>query len=118
MHKPQKKKKQIKLSKGMQKNLQTIKRFVGAYWFPIAAVLIIGYMLIMVVSQSITIYTANSEHEEVLKRIEEEKAVQQRLHEECEQLQDRGHIEQIAREELGLVKEGEIPFISRYKKTN
>ena len=110
--------KQLKMSKGMQNNIQTAKKFVGAYWFPIAAVLIIGYTLIMVVSQSVTIYTANSEHEEVLERIEEEKAVQQRLQEECEQLQDRQHIEQIAREELGLVKEDEIPFISRYKKTN
>ena len=118
VHKQKKARKQFKMSKGMQNNIQTAKKFFGAYGFPIAAVLIIGYMLIMVVSQSITIYTANSEHEEVLKRIEEEKAVQQRLQEECEQLQDRQHIEQIAREELGLVKEGEIPFISRYKKTN
>lgn len=118
MRKQKKVVRKIKMPKEIQEKLQAAKKSAGAYWFPIAAVLIIGYMLIMVVSQSITIYTANSEHEEVLKRIEEEKAVQQRLHEECEQLQDRGHIEQIAREELGLVKEGEIPFISRYKKTN
>lgn len=118
MHKPQKKKKQIKLSKGMQKNLQTIKRFVSAYWFPVAAGLIIACTVISCVSEAYTIYTANSEHEEVLRQIEEKKALQEKLIEECEQFQDRQHIEQIAREELGLVKEGEIPFISRYKKTN
>lgn len=93
-------------------------RPIKKHWFKGFAAVLIGYTLITVISQSITIYTANSEREEVLKQIEEEKAVQQRLQQECEQLQDRHHIEQLAREELGLVKEGEIPFISRYKKTN
>ena len=93
-------------------------RPIKKHWFNAIAVVLIGYTLIMLVSHSVTIYTSNSEHEEVLKQIEEEKAVQQRLQQECEQLQDRHHIEQLAREELGLVKEGEIPFISRYKKTN
>lgn len=106
------------MPKAIAEKLNMTKGSARTYWFPVVAVLIIGYTLIMLVSQSVTIYTANSEHEDVLKQIEEEKAVQQRLHEECEQLQDRQHIEQIAREELGLVKEGEIPFISRYKKTN
>jgi len=106
------------MPKAIQEKLQTNGKLARTYWFPVVAVLIIGYTLIMLVSQTVTIYTADSEHEEVLKKIEEEKTVQQRLHDECERLQDRGHIEQIAREELGLVKEGEIPFISRYKKTN
>lgn len=106
------------MPKAIQEKLQLTKKPARTYWFPVVAVLIIVYTLIMLVSQSVTIYTANSEHEDVLKQIEEEKAVQQRLHEECEQLHDRQYIEQIAREELGLVKEGEIPFISRYKKTN
>ncbi len=118
MHKQKKAVKKFKMPKVIQEKMQTAKKSFSAYLFPVMAIFIIGYMLIMVVSQSVTIYTANSEHKEVLERIEEEKAVQQRLHEECEQLQDRHHIEQIAREELGLVKEGEIPFISRYKKTN
>lgn len=106
------------MPKVIQEKLQSNEKLARTYWFPVVAVLIIGYTFIMLVSQTVTIYTANSEHEDVLKQIEEEKNVQQRLHEECEQLQDRQHIEQIAREELGLVKEGEIPFISRYKKTN
>ncbi|MBO5244685.1 MAG: septum formation initiator family protein [Selenomonadales bacterium] len=54
----------------------------------------------------------------VMRQIEEEKAEQKRLLEECEKLKQPEYIEQVAREELGYVKPGEIPYISREKKTH
>ena len=106
------------MSKAMAERLQVNGKWFRAHWCKTVIGLILAYTGIMAVMQFATIYSANSERDEVLKQIEAERAVQQQLREECEQLQDRQYIEQIAREELGLVKEGEIPFISRYKKTN
>ncbi len=110
--------KKFKIPKAIAEILQVNRKWIRAHWCAAVIGLILAYTGVTAVMQFATIYSANSERDEVIKQIEAEKAVQQQLREECEQLQDRQYIEQIAREELGLVKEGEIPFISRYKKTN
>lgn len=87
-------------------------------WFAVILILIIIYTLYMLLTQAVRLHAIEEEHDAVTQKIEEEAAIQQKLQAECEQLTDRAYIEQVARDELGLVKEGEVPFISREKKTN
>lgn len=87
-------------------------------WFAVILILIIIYTLYMLLTQAVRLHAIEAEHDAVTQKIEEETAIQQKLQAECEQLTDRAYIEQVARDELGLVKEGEVPFISREKKTN
>lgn len=48
-------------------------------------------------------------------RMETAKTLNAQLHLEKENLSNLSHIEKIAREELGLTKKGEIPYISYHK---
>lgn len=87
-------------------------------WFLVFIGGILLYTGYMGVTHVMRWYTITQEHDAVTQKIEEETIVQQQLQEECEKLNDHNYIEQVARDELGLVKEGEVPFISRAKKTN
>lgn len=94
------------------------KKALNISWFLILLGLIVLYTVYMSITQVVRLYTITQEHETVTQKIEEETIIQQRLQEECQKLNDKNYIEQVARDELGLVKEGEVPYISRQKKTN
>lgn len=104
--------------KKIKEYLEAKKKSFRWGWFPIAVGAIAIYTVYMMVMQAVRLDAIEDEHETVTQKIEEETVMQQKLQAECEQLTDRAYIEQVARDELGLVKEGEIPFISREKKTN
>lgn len=87
-------------------------------WFWVTVGMIALYTCGAVYEQSTQLAMIDEERAVVMRKIEEEKATQKRLREECEKLKEPAYIEQVAREELGFVKEGEIPYISREKKTH
>ena len=87
-------------------------------WFRVAICLILLYMCGAIYTKWVQYEKSSEEREAVMRQIEEAKAEQKRLLEECEKLKQPAYIEQVAREELGFVKEGEIPYISREKKTH
>lgn len=103
-----------KLLAYIKKNQKRYKRTL----FLLCGGLLIVYTGCSVVTHIVNLYNINAEQEAVTRKIEEERIMKQKLEEEYRQLHDMTYIEQIARDELGLVKEGEVPFISRTKKTN
>lgn len=94
------------------------RKALRASWALILIGMIVIYAIYMIITKGISWYTIKEEHDAVTRKIEEETILQQQLKAECTNLDDLNYIEQVARDEFGMVKEGEVPFISREKKTN
>ena len=73
------------------------------------AVLII--FALVLVQQVYTIYSLHQEKQQLEQQLQELKKENESLSEQKKLLEDDKHIEGIAREELGLVKPGEVPYV-------
>jgi len=78
--------------------------------FPLLAVAFV-YTAFTVYSQSREMTAIRIEMKEVQKRIEREKALKQELLRQKDELSSEESIEKIAREKLGMVKDGERIFV-------
>lgn len=81
-------------------------------WFRLLMVMIIAYFGYVGVEQQININNIDQERSIAEVRLAEAKKMNQELQEEKSKLGQAEYVERIAREELGLVKKGEIPYIS------
>ena len=86
------------------------KRKSGWWIVPLLAVAFV-YTAFTVYSQSREMYAIRIEMKEVQKRIEREKALKQELLKQKDQMNSDESIEKIAREKLGMVKDGERIFV-------
>jgi cell division protein FtsL len=84
-------------------------------WFRLATFLIAGYFLYLVIGQQSQLSTIEAENKAAQQRLEQVAQTNVSLTEERNQLSTPAYIEKIAREELGLVKPGEIPNIPAAK---
>ncbi|NLI38253.1 MAG: cell division protein FtsL [Clostridiaceae bacterium] len=78
--------------------------------FPLLAVALV-YTAFTVYSQSRDMYAIRIEIKEVQKRIDREKALKQELLKQKDELSSDESIEKLAREKLGMVKDGERIFV-------
>jgi cell division protein FtsL len=62
-------------------------------------------------AQYITIRKSRAQEAQIKTQIEEAKEENERLKEELERMQSDEYMEKLAREKLGLIKPGEIPFV-------
>lgn len=81
-------------------------------WFRLLLVVIIAYFGYVGIEQQININNIEQERKVAEVRLAEANKLNQELLEEKNKLKQPDYIEKIAREELGLVKQGEIPYIS------
>lgn len=86
------------------------KRKSGWWIFPLLAVAVV-YTAFTLYSQSREMYAIRIEMKEVQKRIDRDKALRQELLEQKDELNSDESIEKIAREKLGMVKDGERIFV-------
>jgi len=86
------------------------KRKKGWWMFPLLAVAFV-YTAFTVYSQSREMTAIRIEMKEVEKKIEREKALKQELLKQKDELSSDESIEKIAREKLGMVKDGERIFV-------
>jgi len=86
------------------------KRKSGWWIVPLLAVAFV-YTAFTVYSQSREMYAIRIEMKEVQKRIDREKALKQELLKQKDQMNSDESIEKIAREKLGMVKDGERIFV-------
>ncbi len=86
------------------------KRKKGWWVFPLLSVAFV-YTAFTVYSQSREMTAIRIEMKEVQKRIEREKALKQELLRQKDELSSDESIEKIAREKLGMVKDGERIFV-------
>ena len=77
-----------------------------------STVFVLCFMLVVVGSSAWQIWNLRSQVEEQIAHLKQEKVTlleqERRLHDEITQLNTPSYIEQLAREQLGLVKRGEI----------
>ena len=87
----------------------------GFDWLLAAAIIVVLYFSSMLVSQQVHLNQVGREQEVADKRLQTAAEVNEALKKERDELNDLGHIEKVAREELGMTKEGEIPYSSAKK---
>lgn len=78
-------------------------------WYIVIALFVI-YFSSVLVSQQFHLNQVEADQIEANSRLELAKREQKELLKERELLEDRDYLEKIAREELGMVKAGEIPY--------
>lgn len=80
-------------------------------WFPIIVALIMIATLFKLGEQQMTISSIAEDRVKAEARLNQAKEENERLKEEQEQLSDPAYMEKLAREDLGMTKQGEMPFV-------
>jgi cell division protein FtsL len=84
-------------------------------WFIVLLVVVIGYFSYATVEQQIRLNAIAKEQAAVQIRQDEAKKINEELKKEKADLEKPEYIEKVAREELGMTKQGEMPYISSKK---
>ena len=82
----------------------------GFNWFALLMFAMIAYFSTVLISQQVHLAHVSESQRIADKRLEKAKATNEKLRKELAALQDINTIEKLAREELGLAKEGEMPY--------
>lgn len=85
-------------------------------WFRLIAIVLGFYFIYLCVGQQSQLNAIGSGSETVRLQLAQLQQANATLKEERDALNDRRYVEKLAREELGLVKPGEIPYIVSDKK--
>lgn len=81
-------------------------------WFRLLLVILIAYFGYVGFNQQMHLNNIDREQKIAALRVEQGQKINKELIEEKNKLKQVDHVEKIAREELGLVKPGEMPYIS------
>ena len=79
-------------------------------WFALLMFAMIAYFSTVLISQQVHLAHVSESQRIADKRLEKAKATNEKLRRELATLQDINNIEKLAREDLGLAKEGEMPY--------
>lgn len=80
-------------------------------WFRLILLCVTGYFIYVLGGQQMDLQAIQKEKETARQKLEQLQQVNANLNDERSKLSKPSYIEKIAREELGLVKPGEIPYI-------
>lgn len=84
-------------------------------WFLLLLIFVVGYFSYTAVEQCIYLKAIAAEREAAEARLSEAQRTNEELKQEKQSLAEPEYIEKIAREELGMTKQGEMPYISSKK---
>lgn len=82
----------------------------GFSWFALVMFAMIAYFSTVLISQQVHLSHVSESQRIADKRLEKAKATNEKLRRELAELQDINNIERLAREDLGLAKDGEMPY--------
>ena len=82
-------------------------------WFALLLLAMVVYFSTILVSQQVHLAHVSESQRIADKRLEKAKATNEKLRRELAELKDINNIEKLAREDLGLAKEGEMPYQAR-----
>ena len=82
----------------------------GFNWFALLMFAMIAYFSTVLISQQVHLAHVSESQRIADKRLEKAKVTNEKLRRELAALQDINNIEKLAREDLGLAKEGEMPY--------
>ena len=94
----------------------TILRKIIVRFVILSFVLIIAYLGFIIVKQEVYMTELNQETVVTQSRLDKAKQINDKLKQEKANLEKRDYIEKVAREELGMTKPGEVPYISSENK--
>ena len=80
-------------------------------WLNAVLVAFAAYFLYLLIGQQVELFIAKHSAEAAQAQLEQARQMNQALQEEKARLSNLQYIEKLAREELGLVKPGEVPYI-------
>ena len=91
-----------------------MKKRKGFNWFALFMIVVVTYFATVLISQQMHLSHVSETQRLADRRLEKAQQENEKLRKEYDELQDMGNIERLAREDLGLAKEGELPYqISR-----
>jgi len=82
----------------------------GFNWFALFMIVVVAYFSTVLISQQVHLSHVSETQRLADKRLEKAQAENAKLRKEYEELQDINNIERLAREDLGLAKDGELPY--------
>ncbi len=85
-------------------------------WFRFVAIVLVFYFIYLCVGQQSQLNAIGKETDNARTQLAQFQQVNTNLKEELNALQDRKYVEKLARDELGLVKPGESPYVIVEKK--
>lgn len=88
------------------------RRKVRPRWFRFILLGLLIYCVYLTIGQHNQLSAISRETDNTRARLEEANKTKEALLDERTRLNDRSYIEKLAREDLGLVKQGEAPFIT------
>lgn len=80
-------------------------------WFRLLVLAVVGYGLFTLASQQVELNAINREAEATRIRLEQLRQANHTLSDEKARLATPAYVEKLARDELGLVKPGEVPYV-------
>ena len=81
-------------------------------WFPFLLLIVVGWFSYAFISQQIHLNAVAKDYEATRIRLEAARARNVALKKEQADLHDATYIEKVARETLGMTRQGEVPYIS------
>ena len=82
----------------------------GINWFFVIMFVVVAYFSTVLISQQVHLSHVSESKRIADKRLEAAKAENEKLQKQYNELQDLNNIERLARADLGLAKEGEMPY--------
>ena len=80
-------------------------------WFQVALVLVIVYTSVVFIQQQLIFMKLKAQADQLESKLNRLRSQTNALSEEAKRLNDPQYIEALARESLGMIKEGEAPYI-------
>ena len=88
-----------------------VRRKIRIKWFRLIILMVIGYSLYVFGNQHLQYLAISRETEASRIQLEQLKQVNEAMAHEKQKLSTAVYVEKLAREELGLVKPGEVPYV-------
>ncbi len=82
----------------------------GINWFFVLMFVVVAYFSTVLISQQVHLSHVSESKRIADKRLEAAQAENDKLHKQLDELKDLNNIERLAREDLGLAKDGEMPY--------
>ena len=87
-----------------------MKKRKGFNWFAFIMLIVVGYFMTVLTSQEVHLSHVHESQYLANKRLDAARQENDKLKKQYEELQDVSNIERLAREDLGLAKQGELPY--------
>lgn len=92
-------------------DIMVVRRKIRVKWFRLIILMVIGYSLYVFANQHLQYIAISRETEASQIQLEQLKQVNEAMVNEKQKLSTDAYVEKLAREELGLVKPGEVPYV-------